>query len=121
MAFGTQWGPLSQPVIAVVAAIDAGQPKQIGMSAMQLDNLQLERQSHIDANILSQMVARNKQRLPASADYASVTVSANGVMVQTSVYNAFGHLATEGNDVRISEQLATKLGVKIGDEIEISS
>jgi hypothetical protein len=124
MSFGNQWGELSQPVTAVVEAIDEGQPQQVGLSAMQLDNLALsgKRKSHIDANVLQRMVQRNKKRLPASSDYPPVTISANGTTASVPVYNAFGHMSTERpNGVRISDQLATKLHVKVGDTITISS
>jgi len=122
MSFGNQWGALSQPVTAVVKEIDGGQPKQIGLSAMQLDNLSLLRNSHIDAGILQKMVQRNKKKLAAPTDYPPVTVSANGRDATAPVYNAFGHMSTkQPNGVRISEQLATRLKVKVGDTITISS
>jgi len=122
MSFGNQWGSVSQPVTAVVEQIDSGQPKQIGLSAMQLDNLSLERQSHIDVSVLQSMVARNKKKLASGTDYPTVNVSANGKSTNTPVYNAFGHMANnQSNGVRISEQLATKLGVRVGDTITIST
>lgn len=123
MSFGIGWGKVSHPVTAVVAAIDSGQPKQVGFSARQLDNLGLERTGlPINVGTLQGMATRNKQKLPDQNGYPPVQVSANGVTEHVPVYNAFGRMsAGGGNQVRISEQLAMRLKVKIGDTVTIST
>jgi hypothetical protein len=99
--FGGQWGKFKQPVVtAIIEAIGRGRSKQqeIGLSAMQMNNLGLE--------------------LPGRL----VAITANGVTEAASIYNTFGtEKAIRPDGVRINEQLAEKLKVKIGDSISITA
>ena len=94
--FGEDWGPLDLPVAARVGIIDESDEFEVGLSAMQLDNV-----GH-------------------SGEYKGLIVKHSDNTIKAKVYNAFGMQALrESSSVRISSALAMKLGCKVGDNILI--
>lgn len=95
--FGSSWGKLILPVRAKVGIIDTSPIPNVGLSAMQLDN--------IDFN----------------GKYNAVVVGFTDKSVKAHVYNAWGLHAMEGDEVRISSALADELGCGINEYINIES
>ena len=93
--FGDDWGQMDLPVSAEIGAIDQSERLEIGLSAMQFDNIDW------------------------SGEYNAVWVRCRKKTIPTYVYNAFGIHAMEGFKVRISSALADELGCEVGEEIWI--
>ena len=94
-SFGETWGKLQLPVWARVAVIDSADQLEIGLNAMQVDNIGW------------------------SGEYDAVIVEFLGKQVRASAYNAFGMRALEGARVRISSALAAELQCGEDDTIGI--
>jgi hypothetical protein len=113
--FGTSWGAMRLPVRARVTIIDPDLMPMIGLSAMQLTNLSLERkEAPPTKEKLYLMVENNRAGYPDTVAYPSVTASGI-VEFELKVYNAFGLLCVKDGGVRLSKGAAERLGVKEGD------
>ncbi len=122
ISFGNGWGSVEQPVAAVISAIDPEKQLLVGLSAMQLDNLQLKRMWTIDADVLKLMRENNKAGIPDFSSYPPMKVSIGDKAATISVYNAFGHMATgASNGILISSELARRLGLNVGDTVSLST
>lgn len=126
--FGKDWEVHHAPVTAIVGVVDdSGEnipDPRIGLSAMQLKNLDLEpldnkSQGQNDTLWLKRAVVRNTEGLTDDREYPMVLVGFKGKQVSSRVYNAFGHLAMEGSNVRVSRKLIEDLGASIGSELKI--
>lgn len=124
--FGKEWSKLDSPIVGTVGAIDdngtdAGE-NRIGLSAMQLSNLGLERKQEITdtKSWLTRQVLRNTEGLTSDTEYGMVKVVFEDKQAFAQVYNAFGKLGFEGPKVRISSKLADELKLAEGTQIEIS-
>lgn len=95
--FGSTWGKLKLPIKAKVGIIDKHEIPQIGLSAMQLDNI-----GH-------------------SGKYNGVVASFVDKKVQSRLYNAYGIHAMDADEVRISSALSSLLGCSVNDYIGIES
>jgi hypothetical protein len=97
--FGQGWDVLKTPVRAVVAAIDDDKHSlEIGLSAMQMRNLNLE------GRVVGPVVG----------------VAYRGKELAVIAYNAFGNSAIGGAGIRVSTALARELGLELGVEVELS-
>jgi hypothetical protein len=120
--FGRTWDELGSEVTAVVAAIDedgdnASLPR-IGLSAMQMTNLRLERKSPpLNAQTLAAVIAGNALGLDDGQDFGDVIVIHGDREQPAHVYNAFGVRAIGGPGIRLSRPLAASLGIKRGDTV----
>ena len=118
--FGTNWGGVLRPVKALVSAIDPELQAQIGLSAVQLDNLNLRRTGRaLDHRSLRVLVDDNIDGLPGPVQYPPIRIKRNNLEIDVKVYNAFGKLHLRGASVRISRGAADMLEASIGDEIII--
>lgn len=121
--FGNVWDKLSQPVEAVVAVIDSDgyntQLPRIGLSAKQMENLQISDKSdkQLDEEDLKKHIKHNKQGWLQDRDFGEVSVASDGKTVNASVYNASGPKSIGGPGVRISAKLASLLGLEEKDGI----
>lgn len=97
--FGSTWNVLSQPVRAIVRIVDPGfLRREIGLSAMQLTNLDLTGQG----------------------SYGNVVVAFADKSVSARAYNAFGEKSLRGSGIRITSGVARRLGVHEGQMVELS-
>lgn len=95
--FGNSWGRIKTPICTRVAVIDPELHPQIGLSAMQLDNLGLRHKGPpLNAETLVSLVENNVAGFPSSLDYPSIRARGEHE-VELGVYNAFG---IEGRRVR---------------------
>lgn len=123
--FGKEWGEQELPVVGVVGAVDDSgidsQENRIGLSAMQLTNLNMERRGEpLNKGTLFRAVLRNREGLTDDREYGMVIVSFKGNQAFSDVYNAFGELSPdEASSIRVSRKLAEELGLKIGSVIVI--
>jgi hypothetical protein len=95
VSFGDAWGRMTLPIRARVGVIDSSDALELGLSAMQLDNI-----GH-------------------TGRYDAVVVSFVNTRIRAHIYNAFGMQAMEGAEVRISSAFAKHLDCNVGDEILI--
>lgn len=124
--FGKEWGKLDSPIAGTVGAIDDSgddaEENRIGLSAMQLDNLDLKRKNEITdtESWITRQVLRNTEGLTSDTEYGMVRVVFKKNQAFAQVYNAFGKLGFEGPQVRVSSKLADELKLTVGSQIEIS-
>lgn len=93
--FGQTWGKMRLPLRARVGIIDPSDEFEIGLSAMQLDNI-----GH-------------------TGKYNGVIVGFLERKTKAKSYNAFGMMAMEGSEIRLSSALADYLSCVVGEEISI--
>jgi|GEM_PF-4121864 len=118
--FGKSWDRTATPVQACVAFIDPELKPMIGLNAMQLRNLGLQRTGPAPTvESLQLRVRENEENLPAPTEEYPLIRAVGATESQLSVYNAFGKLFVEGCGVRLSRGAADKLGVKVGDTLTI--
>jgi hypothetical protein len=96
-SFGAGWGKMSLPVKATIGIVDRSDAREIGLSAMQLDNIGF------------------------SGKYNAVVVSFLDKRTRAHLYNAAGMYAREGAEVRISSALAEYLGCRLAEQIQIEA
>lgn len=111
---------MSREVKAQIAEIDEDGDNafnnRVGLSAMQLRNLGVERRSQpLNAHSLTHVIDSNERGFFDGQDFGYLIVSSKNKAVESEVYNAFGTRAIGGSGVRISRSLAESLGVKCGD------
>ncbi len=97
VAFGQAWGKIDLPVNARVGAIDLSDRLEIGLSAMQLDNIGWK------------------------GNYNAVQIRFMNTVVKAFVYNAYGVKSLQGGNVRISSALSDTLGCNVREHISIES
>ena len=96
--FGEGWGRLNLPVRARIGVIDQSETLDVGLNAMQLDNI-----GH-------------------TGKYNAVVVAFLDKKIRArDLQNAFGMLVMEGHEIRVSSALAEYLGCRIGEDILIES
>lgn len=124
--FGSTWDILDGPVEAVVGAIDRDGDNiyrmQIGLSAMQMENLEIKTQSP-ELNIMSLSFAllANEKGYNDGQVFDNVRLAFEGREFVVHTYNAFGTLALSIDKVRVSHKLADHLGLKVGSRIMLSN
>lgn len=94
--FGQNWGTLDLPIRARVGVIDESKELEIGLSAMQLDNIGW------------------------SGEYNALRVTCLDT-VKAVAYNAFGMRAMDDSNVRISSALAKEIDCNVGEVISIDA
>ena len=124
--FGQGWGRIEQPTEGIVAAIDNDgyniELYRVGLSAMQMDNLGIERRSEpLDRQALMRTIRANERGLLDGQDYGNLVVEFEGHKKHSQVYNAFGMRVIGGCGVRVSSTLAEDLGLKLEDKIQLST
>jgi hypothetical protein len=97
VTFGAAWGKMTLPVRARIGVIDKSDTLELGLSAMQLDNI-----GH-------------------TGKYNAVVVAYLEKKIRARIYNAFGMRGMEGSEIRISSALARLLTCGVGEEILIES
>jgi hypothetical protein len=97
VSFGEGWGKMTLPVRARIGVIDKSDALELGLSAMQLDNI-----GH-------------------TGKYNAVVVAYLEKKARAAVFNAFGMRAMEGSEIRISSALARHLGCNVGEELLVES
>jgi len=122
--FGQDWGMIKQPVEGIVAAIDNAdcgvESYRVGLSAMQIANLGIERISEPLNNLtLMRIIIANELGLSDGQDYENLIVEFEGHKKPAIVYNAFGMSAIDGCGVRVSSTLAENLGLKLEDKVKL--
>lgn len=122
--FGNGWGRIKQPAKGIVAAIDDDgynvELYRIGLSAMQIDNLEVERRSKpLNGQTLMKAVKANEKGLLDGQDYGELIVKFKGQKKYAQVYNAFGMRVIGGCGVRVSSTLAEDLGLKLEDKVRL--
>ena len=123
--FGKIWERIQTPVEGVVAAIDKDgyncELYRVGLSAMQLDNLGIERTSEpLNAQTLVGVINASKRGLLDGQDYGRLNVGYKGRVISALVYNAFGlRSVSDDEGIRISSILAEDLGVGESDRVEL--
>lgn len=126
--FGNSWNEIASPIVgAVVFAIDEDGDNQklsrLGLSAMQLTNLGIERISRpLNAESLVFVMQQNAAGLLDSQDYGSMRVTKAGLTEEALIYNAFGPRSNRKSGrsgIRISKPLAETLRVKLGDRVAL--
>jgi hypothetical protein len=95
--FGEDWGEMTPPVRARIGVIDKSDAFEVGLSAMQLDNIGY------------------------SGEYNAVVVACVDEKARARVYNAFGMQSLGGSKIRVSSALAESLGCSVGEDIFIES
>jgi hypothetical protein len=120
-SFGCCWDTLKRPVLATVGALDPELMPQIGLSAMQLQNLDLSTNSPPGGvRELAIMVETNRKRIPDHRRYGKVVLTKNGKSVEVFVYNAFGLMSLPDGGIRVSKGAADALNLTVNDRVEIS-
>lgn len=122
--FGITWKKLTQPVEAIVGAIDNDgynvEMCRVGLSALQLANLGINgRSAPLNVTDLQKVVRANEKGLLDGQDYGDVVVEFRGHKKSAQVYNAFGPKCMKGCEVRVSSTLAEDLGLKLEDKIKL--
>jgi hypothetical protein len=104
--FGRSWGVIEQPAEGIIAAVDSDGYNSgllmIGLSAMQISNLGINRES-----------ARGVRT------YGDLLVEYNGHTKDAQIYNASGVEGIGGCGVRVSSALAEELGLKLEDKVRL--
>lgn len=124
--FGRGWEKINQPAEGIVAAIDAdgynSELYRVGLSAMQMENLDIGRKSKpLNSKTLINTIKANEKGLLDGQNYGDLNVEFNGQEKSAQVYNAFGMKSIGGCGVRISSILAEDLGLKLEDRVKIST
>ena len=122
--FGQGWDRIVTPAEAIVGAIDSDgyntELSRVGLSAMQMSNLDLERNSApLDAKSLPKVMKLAKKGLMDGQDFGQVVVEYNGARLPAQVYNAFGMRSIGGCGIRVSSILAEELGLKLEDQVRL--
>lgn len=122
--FGNNWYKLTSPVQGVIAAIDYdgcnNEIYRIGLSAMQITNLGIERESvPFSLEKILEIEKRMKKGLLDGQDFGNLGIRYNGKSLQAQVYNAFGKRSIDGPGIAISSILAEGLGLRIGDKVRL--
>lgn len=120
--FGQCWEALSQPIRAFVGAIDSdgynSELYRVGLSAMQLCNLGIERLSPpLNKESLMRVIKSNQKGLLDGQMYDDVCLEYMGRSVNAQVYNAFGERGFRGNRIRVSSMLAEELKLSLFDKV----
>lgn len=97
VSFGQAWGKIKLPVRARVAVIDQSDRLEIGLSAMQLDNIGWV------------------------GEYNAVQIQFGNNYAKAYVYNASGIGSLSGDNVRISSALSEDLGCTTNEFIVIKA
>lgn len=117
---GQGWGRIKQPAEGIVAAVDNVELYRIGLSAMQMDNLGIERKSEpLNNKTLMRTIRANERGLLDGQDYGDLVVEFEGQKKPAQVYNAFGMRVIGGCGVRVSSTLAEDLGLKLEDKVRL--
>lgn len=124
--FGSTWDILDGPVEAVVGAIDRDGDNinhvRVGLSAKQMKNLEIKTRSQpLDALSLRFIMFLNTYGFDDEQGFDNISLMFEGTTVVAHAYNAFGLRALGGNQVRVSQQLANHLGLKVGSRIMLSN
>ncbi len=124
--FGNSWDEIASPIVgAIVSAIDKDGDNlklcRVGLSAMQLRNLGVERISKpLNEESLVFVMQQNAAGLLDSQEYGSMRVTRNGLTEKALIYNAFGVRSTQNRSgIRISKPLAESLRVKLGEKVAL--
>jgi len=122
--FGRTWEKLTQPVEAIVGAIDIDgyniEMCRVGLSAIQTMNLGIEiKSAPLNVTDLQRVVRANEKGLLDSQNYGDVVVEFEGHKKSAQVYNAFGPKCMKGCEVRVSSTLAEDLGLKLEDKVKL--
>jgi len=122
--FGMGWGKVEQPAEGIVAAIDEDgsnfQMERIGLSAMQLDNLGVERESSpLNAHKLMEVIEKSEEGLRDGQKFGFADVQFGENIRKVEVYNAFGMKSSGGCGVRASSALADELGLELGSKVRL--
>lgn len=121
---GQGWGRIEQPAEGIVAAIDDNgynvELYRIGLSAMQMDNLGVERRSKpLNDQTLMKTIRANEKGLLDGQDYGDLVVEFEGQKKSAQVYNAFGMRGIGGCGVRVSSTLAEDLGLNLEHKVRL--
>lgn len=121
---GRTWEKINQPAQGIVAAIDHDRYNtelyRVGLSAMQLRNLDIERRSEpLNTQTLIQSIRALDKGLLDSQNYGKLFVQSGEIKKTAQIYNASGMRAIGGCGIRISSILAEDLELKIGDIISL--
>lgn len=121
---GRGWGKIKQPTEGIIAAIDNDgynvELYRVGLSAMQLDNLGIERKSApLNRNTLMKTINANERGLLDGQDYGRLIIEFGEQSVSAQAYNAFGMRAIGGCGIRVSSTLAEELGLRLEDRVKL--
>lgn len=117
LSFGNTDGRLSQPVKAVIVAVDSDgmnqQVPRVGLSSTQIQNLGLHDHSEpmTEEDVKTYIEHRDRGWL-TSSDFDDVIVKRQNKEHRATVYNASGPKAIGGPGIRVSARLAAQLRVK---------